>query len=505
SFHADEEPTIYALMAFTSSSLTSSSGFDNEVAPCSKACSKAYATFQSHYDKLTVDLRKTQFDVLSYKTGLESVEARLVVYQHNENVFEEDIKLLKLDVMLRDNALVELRKKFKIAKKERDELKLTLENFQTSSKNLSKRLESQIIDKTRLGYDNQVFNSTVFDCDELTRYESDVSVHTSLVYDRYQTAEGYHLVPPLCTGTFMPPKPDLVFHDAWPSAPIIEDWVFDLEDESEDEPMPTQKAPSFVQISEHVKTPRTFVKPECDYYEKKMVQKPIWNHEMRINHHNSARMTHPHSKRHVVPTAVLTRAIHNKLYRIKMCDKKNSVLFIDTECVVLSSDFKLPEENHVLLRVRRENNMYNVDLKNIAPSGDLTCLFTKATLDKSNLWHRRLGHIDFKIMNKHVKDADDAFDIKENVSKVHVSPISSDKIKKHDEKEKRKAKGNSHVELSIRVRDLNDEFEEFYVNSTYRVNVASPPVTAVGPNSTNSTNNFNATDPSDNAEYDKDG
>nr|GEV54975.1 hypothetical protein [Tanacetum cinerariifolium] len=51
---------------------------------------------------------------------LESVEARLVVYQQNENVFEEDIKLLKLDAMLRDNALVKLRKKFEKAKKERD-------------------------------------------------------------------------------------------------------------------------------------------------------------------------------------------------------------------------------------------------------------------------------------------------------------------------------------------------------------------------------------------------
>nr|GEV58263.1 hypothetical protein [Tanacetum cinerariifolium] len=75
----------------------------------------------------------------------------------------------------------------------------------------------------------------------------------------------------------------------------------------------------------------------------------------------------------------------------------------DTKCIVLSSDFKLPDENHVLLRVPRENNMYNVDLKNIVPSGDLTCLFAKATLDESNLWHRRLGHINFKIMNKLVK------------------------------------------------------------------------------------------------------
>nr|GEU93529.1 putative ribonuclease H-like domain-containing protein [Tanacetum cinerariifolium] len=87
----------------------------------------------------------------------------------------------------------------------------------------------------------------------------------------------------------------------------------------------------------------------------------------------------------------------------QMCDKKNSVLFTDTECIVLSSDFKLPDESHVLLRVPRENNMYNVDLKNIVPSGDLTCLFAKATLDESNLWHRRLGHFNFKTMNKLVK------------------------------------------------------------------------------------------------------
>nr|GEU30262.1 retrovirus-related Pol polyprotein from transposon TNT 1-94 [Tanacetum cinerariifolium] len=67
---------------------------------------------------------------------------------------------------------------------------------------------------------------------------------------------------------------------------------------------------------------------------------------------------------------------------LQMYDKKNSLLFTDTECVVLSSDFKLPDENHVLLRVLRENNMYNVDLKHVVPLEDLTCLFVKATLDE---------------------------------------------------------------------------------------------------------------------------
>nr|GEU30263.1 putative ribonuclease H-like domain-containing protein [Tanacetum cinerariifolium] len=87
----------------------------------------------------------------------------------------------------------------------------------------------------------------------------------------------------------------------------------------------------------------------------------------------------------------------------QICDKKNSVLFTDTKCLVLSPEFKLPDESQVLLRVPRENNMYNVNLKNIVPFGDLTYLFVKVTIDESNLWHRRLGHINFKTINKLVK------------------------------------------------------------------------------------------------------
>nr|GEX77616.1 putative ribonuclease H-like domain-containing protein [Tanacetum cinerariifolium] len=74
-----------------------------------------------------------------------------------------------------------------------------------------------------------------------------------------------------------------------------------------------------------------------------------------------------------------------------MCDKKNSVLFTDTECFVLSPDFKLADESHVLLKVPRKNNMYSVDIKNVVPKKDLTCLTAKETTDESMLWHRRLG------------------------------------------------------------------------------------------------------------------
>nr|GEV22391.1 ribonuclease H-like domain-containing protein [Tanacetum cinerariifolium] len=407
--------------------------------------------------------------------------------------------------------------------------------------------------------------------------ESDDNVPTSPVNDRYKSSEGYHAAPPPYTKTFMPPKPDLVFHDAPTASEIVPNIfnVSDSEDESEGEPMPTQKALSFVQTSKHVKTPRTSVKPvehpkqaenlrtdnqkssghkhswtrkacfvckslnhlikDCDYYEKSMLQKLVWKHAMRVNHQHSARMTHPHSNRHVVPIVILTRSrlvplnaarpitivlpqptvkslkpvkhvvnkshlpirrpsnhrpapknsnFHQKVTTVKdkkgnpqqalkdkgvidsgcsrhmtgnisylsdfeeinrgyvafcgnpkgskmtgkdkikigkldfddvyfvkelkfnlfsvskMCDKKNNVLLSDTECIVLSSDFKLPDENHMLLRVPRENKMYNVNLNNVVLSGDLTCLFAKATLDGSNLWHRRLGYINFKTMNK---------------------------------------------------------------------------------------------------------
>ncbi|GKA64477.1 ribonuclease H-like domain-containing protein, partial [Tanacetum coccineum] len=87
----------------------------------------------------------------------------------------------------------------------------------------------------------------------------------------------------------------------------------------------------------------------------------------------------------------------------KLLGKKNSVLFTDTACVVLSPDFKLTDENQVLLKVPRKDNMYSVDLKNVIPQGGLICPFAKATPDESNLWHRRFGHVNFKTINKLVK------------------------------------------------------------------------------------------------------
>ncbi|GJX40188.1 putative ribonuclease H-like domain-containing protein [Tanacetum coccineum] len=151
------------------------------------------------------------------------------------------------------------------------------------------------------------------------------------------------------------------------SEPLIEDWISDSEDENETEPKSKQRKSSFAKVefvksNEHVKSPRESVKKvennkqakyprknsqsprgnqrnwnnlmtqklgsnfefknkacyvcgsfnhlikDCDFYEKKMAEKPVWNNAKRVNHQNSQRMTHPHPKRNFVPRAVLMKS-----------------------------------------------------------------------------------------------------------------------------------------------------------------------------------------------------
>nr|GEU47268.1 uncharacterized mitochondrial protein AtMg00810-like [Tanacetum cinerariifolium] len=441
---SDEEPPNYVLMAYASSGSSSSSGSDNEVAPCSKACSKAYATLQTHYDNLIVEFRKSQLYVLSYKTGLELVEARLVMYQKNEIVFEQDIKLLKLNVMLRDNVLAKLRKKFKKAKKEINDLKLTLDKFQTSSKNLSNLLESQVSDKFRLGFNNQVFNSQVFDYEEFHNHEFDNRVPKNPKNDRYKTGEGYHDVPPAYTGAFLPLKPDLVFtndpnairmthpnsiRNVVPTIVLTRSRLMSLNAARPVLAAVTQSTMKsiwpvkhvFVKLYSSVRRSINQITTTKNSNLNKKVTTVKANKVNDVQGHKEidrgyvAFRENPKGGKIYGKGKIKTGKLDcDDVYFVKelkfillsvsqICDKKNSVLFIDTECVVLSSDYKLPDENHILLRVPRENNMYNVDLKNVVPSGDLTCLFANFTLDESNLWHMRLGHINFKTMNKLVK------------------------------------------------------------------------------------------------------
>ncbi|GJV20611.1 putative ribonuclease H-like domain-containing protein [Tanacetum coccineum] len=326
----------------------------------------------------------TNFALMAYTSSSSSSS-------DTEVVFEEDIKILKLDIMLRDNALTELRKKLEKAKKERDDLKLTLEKSENSSKNLSKLLDSQICDKFKsgVGYDSQVFDSRVYD---------------SQVNDMYKTGEGYLAIPPPYTENFMPPKPDLVLADKdeyvfsksatnVPSAatskvktsvskpksvsePLIEDWIPDSENENETESNSGQRKPSNAKGN-----------PQPELQEKGVI-------DSGCSRHMTGNKSYLSDYEEINGGFVAFGG-----------NSKGGKITGKGKIRTGKLDFEdLTDENHVLLKVPRKDNMYSVDLRNLVPQGGLTCLFAKATLDESNLWHRRLGHINFKTMNKLVRE-----------------------------------------------------------------------------------------------------
>ncbi|GJV16253.1 ribonuclease H-like domain-containing protein [Tanacetum coccineum] len=87
---------------------------------------------------------------------------------------------------------------------------------------------------------------------------------------------------------------------------------------------------------------------------------------------------------------------HFNLFSIsQICDKQHKVLFTETECLVVSSDFKMPDENQILLKVPRHHNMYSFDMKTPTPAKGFACLIAKATSDESKLWHKRFSWVFF--------------------------------------------------------------------------------------------------------------
>ncbi|GJU80831.1 ribonuclease H-like domain-containing protein [Tanacetum coccineum] len=188
SFQDKEGITNFTLMAYTSQGSSSSSCSDSE----------------------REALNKSNLEIIGYQMGLESLEARIVVHEKNEAVYEEDIAFLKYDVQVKDISIKDLKNQLEEALKEKDDLKLKLEKFEESSKNLTKLINSQISakDKTGLGYDSQMNESEVVHSVFNSR-ESDVD--DSPVNDRFKTGEGFHAVPPPYTGNYMPSRPDLSF------------------------------------------------------------------------------------------------------------------------------------------------------------------------------------------------------------------------------------------------------------------------------------------------------
>ncbi|GKD32610.1 hypothetical protein Tco_1248119, partial [Tanacetum coccineum] len=179
---AEEGPTNFALMAYSSRSLSSSTNSEvSNDSNCYSSCLKCVKDLKEQNEQLVKDLRTARISVVSYKTSLESIEARLLVFKKNESVYVEDIKLLKHEIYLRDLDIIELKRKLELVTKEKDEVQLTVQKFEISSKSLSELLDRQIMDKCKTGL-------------------------------------GYNAVPPPYTGNFIPPKSDLVY-------PSLDDFV----------------------------------------------------------------------------------------------------------------------------------------------------------------------------------------------------------------------------------------------------------------------------------------
>nr|GEU50134.1 putative ribonuclease H-like domain-containing protein [Tanacetum cinerariifolium] len=448
SYQAEEGPTDFALMAC--SSLGSSSSYtEREI------------------------LNKANIEIIAYQLGLESLEARIVVHQKNKAVFEEDMTFLKYDVKVRDNSITELKNQLEESLKEKDDLKLKLENFETSFKNLTNLINSQISpkEKTGLGYDSQLSERDLNKKSDVFESASDSSVNegeedNNQANDRYKAGEGYHAVPPPYNGNFMPPRPDLSF--TWLDDSVFKSTISEIVTSVHETEISTSKTskesiekpkivrrnfvPSAVITNScevQVNTvrqslPRAAASTSTVRYVNIATTRPTVNGNPQYTLKDQRIFNSGYSRHMMGNKSFLTdyreidggfvafggspkggkisgkgkirieKLDFEDVYFVKelkfnlfsvsqMCDKKNSVLFTKIECLVLSPDFKLLDENQVLLKVLRQNNMYSFDLKNVVPSGGLTCLFAKATIDESNLWHSRLGHINFKTMNKLVK------------------------------------------------------------------------------------------------------
>ncbi|GJW40634.1 ribonuclease H-like domain-containing protein [Tanacetum coccineum] len=185
---------------------------DNGRRPRKQEEPKALVTIDGEYEQRE-QLGDVVLEFQPYTQALKKVEAQLVCHQQNQLVYEEKIRFMKIDLDDKTNVLTYHKKLLAEAVKEKEELKTKLENFQSSSKGLSKLLNSQMSakDKSGLGYGDQIHEGVLSYENEVLEsvFDSRSSdVEDSPVYDRFAKVEGMHAVPPPMTGIYMPPKSD---------------------------------------------------------------------------------------------------------------------------------------------------------------------------------------------------------------------------------------------------------------------------------------------------------
>nr|GEX55834.1 ribonuclease H-like domain, reverse transcriptase, RNA-dependent DNA polymerase [Tanacetum cinerariifolium] len=349
--------------------------------------------------------------------GLESVEARLVVYRKNEDIFEENIKILKLDIHLRDNALTELRKKLEKAEKEIDEIKITLEKFENSSKTLNKMLDSQVNDKSKTGI-------------------------------------GYHAVRPPYTGNFMPSNPDLILADV---------------DELKVNTARQKAVLNAVQGNQG--------NLQLELQEKGVI-------DSGFSRHMTGNMSYLFEYKEIDGGYI---AFGGDPKGGKITGKGK--ISTDIECVVLSCDFKPLDESQVLLRVSRMNNMYSVDLKNVAPSRDHLGKFD-GKADEGFFVGYSVHSKAFRVFNSRTRIVEETLHItflenKPNVagnllfsSRSMDSPSDGFKPLREDEKKDAEDPGDEGNEvLSTKEPRVNQE-KDGNVNNSNNINTVIPTANA---------------------------
>nr|GEU35036.1 hypothetical protein [Tanacetum cinerariifolium] len=349
---AEEGPTNYALMAYSTSSASSS---DSKVSDCSKSCLKAVENLKSTNEKLLTNLRKSEIMVVAYKEGLKSVEQRLEFFKTNESKYIEQINVLKVDIHCRDRALTELQMKLDLAKPEKEGIQLNVNKLENASKSLNKIIECQIVYNCKKGLE-------------------------------------YNAVPPPHIGLFPPPKSDLsytgleeLFNE--PKTENSNDKSNDVEPESVWKGSDAPVIEYWVSNDEEEKVKKKEVKPSINRIN--FVKATTDNNPRETVKNSKQAKQNTHRKRDYEEI--------NGGYVAFVRNPKGGKITGKGKIETGKLDFK-----NVYL-VPRQNNMYNIDLKNIVLTGGLTCLFAKATDDESKLWHRRLGHLNFKTINKLVK------------------------------------------------------------------------------------------------------
>nr|GEW55294.1 putative ribonuclease H-like domain-containing protein [Tanacetum cinerariifolium] len=358
----EEEPTNYALMDFSSSHSSS----DNGVPSCSKDCSKAYGQLHTQYDKLTDEFRKSQFDVISYQTAATPAPASLKSTSSGKKRNRKGCFVCKsVDHLIKDCDYHAKRMvqpiQWNYAHKG---------NHKQYASLTHKKPQKHMVPTAVLTQSKPVFNTVVRPVSAAVpkimvtrpRLAHPIVTKSKSPIRRHITRN------PSPKNSNLPPRVTVV------KAPVVsvaqgvqETWgVIDSG------------------CSRHMTGNMSYL---SDFEEL------IGGYVAFGGNPKGGKI----SGKGKINTGKLdfedvyfVKEIKFNLFSVsQICDKNNSVLFTDTECLVLSFNFKLLDESQVLLRVPRENNMYNVNLKNIVPSRDLTCLFVKATIDESNLWHRR--------------------------------------------------------------------------------------------------------------------